>query len=60
MYNTYITRVEDLQDILNNIENAISETKNIKTSSVMNWDQVSLIHKIQEKSTELYKITKSI
>jgi hypothetical protein len=60
MSNPYTTSVDDLKDILNLIDKANIQVQNIKTMSVMEWDQVSLIHKIQDKSKELYQNTRNI
>jgi hypothetical protein len=60
MSNLFTTSIEDLKDILNLIEKVNTQVQNIRTMSVMDFDQVDLIHQIQNKTKELYQNTRKI
>lgn len=60
MTESFSTGTERLENILLDIEDAIIEVNNIKTTSVMEWDKVSLIYKIQDAAFRLNQDTKVI
>jgi hypothetical protein len=54
------TSIEELQNILNKIDDICIQIQNIKTTEIMKWDKVSLIHKIQNSVNQLYQNTRNI